>query len=118
MHRKKFGQPLTNPERISDMKTRAFFVGCCLLLASLGPALADSVTATITAWDATGRTITLEDQSQFAAIPKEVAVPDLKAGDQVTVDYYADEDGVQAINSITLTKDVAKRLLPPTEKRG
>ena len=83
------------------MKTRAFLVSLGLLAASFGPALADKVSATVEGWDATSRTLTLNDKSQFAAIPKDVAVPELKVGDMVTVDYYADEDGIQAINAIT-----------------
>jgi hypothetical protein len=100
------------------MKTRAFLVSLGLLAASLGPALADNVSATVDNWNATTRTLTLDDKSQFADIPKEVAVPDLKAGDRVTVDYYADEDGIQAINAITVNRDIAKRLLPQTQKGG
>ena len=72
------------------MSARALLVAAGLLAASIGPALSDSVTATVTAWDAASRTITLEDLSQFAAIPATVNVPeDLAAGDQVTVDYEA-----------------------------
>ncbi len=97
------------------MLTRALFLAAGLLAA--GPAFADSVTAAVTEWNAATRTITLEDRSQFAAIPATVAVPALKAGDEITVDYYADEDGVQAINAITVTKDIAKRLTP-NDKRG
>ncbi len=100
------------------MKTRAFLVGLGLLTASVAPAFADNVTATVNGWDAISRTITLNDMSQFAEIPKEVAVPNLKAGDLVTVDYYADEDGVQAIYAITVNRDTAKRLLPQTQKGG
>jgi hypothetical protein len=100
------------------MKTRAFLVSLGLLAVSFGPALADNVSATVDGWDATTRTLTLDDKSQFADIPKEVAVPDLKAGDRVTVDYYADEDGIQAINAITVNRDIAKRLLPQTQKGG
>ena len=97
------------------MMTRAFFLTAGLLAA--GPAFADSVTAAVTEWNASTRTITLEDRSQFADIPATVAVPPLQAGDQITVDYYADEDGIQAINSITVNQDIAKRLTP-NDKRS
>lgn len=102
------------------MKTRALLVGAGLLAASLGPALADNVTSDVDNWDSASRTLTLKDKSQFVGIAKAVAVPDLRAGDQVTVDYDATEDGVQAINSITATRDVAKRqpLPAPSQKRG
>jgi archaellum component FlaG (FlaF/FlaG flagellin family) len=98
------------------MSARALFVAAGLLAASIGPALSDSVTATVTGWDAAARTITLEDSSQFASIPPTVKVPEIAVGDQVTVDYIAYDNGVDAINSITVIKDIAKRLVP--NKRG
>jgi archaellum component FlaG (FlaF/FlaG flagellin family) len=100
------------------MMTRAYFVAAGLLAASFTPAFADSVTAVVADWNQASRTITLEDKSQFADIPKEVAVPhDLKAGDEVTVDYLAAEDGVEGYTAITINKDIAKRLTP-NDKRG
>jgi hypothetical protein len=100
------------------MTTRALLVAGGLLIASFSPALADSVTANVAEWNATTRTITLEDRSQFADIPAEVKVPPMQAGDEVTVDYLAAEDGVEGYNSITVNKDVAKRLVPLPQKRG
>jgi hypothetical protein len=98
------------------MLTRALFVAAGLL--ATGPAFADSVTAKVAQWDAAARTITLEDRSQFANIPEDVAVPhDLQAGDEVTVDYLAAEDGVEGYTAITVNKDIAKRLTP-NDKRG
>jgi hypothetical protein len=100
------------------MMTRALFVAAGLFAAGFTPALADSVTAAVTEWNQAARTLTLEDRSQFADIPATVVVPpQLKAGDQITVDYYADEDGIQAINAITIEKDIARRLTP-NDKRG
>jgi hypothetical protein len=111
-----------NPQRIlkgfPNMMTRAVFVAAGLFAASLTPAFADSVTAAVADWNAGTRTITLEDRSQFADIPKTVTVPDLKPGDEVTVDYLAAEDGVEGYNSITITRDVAKRLVPQPGKRS
>jgi predicted Zn-dependent protease len=100
------------------MTARALFVAAGLLVASFTPAFADSVTAVVTHWDQVTRTITLEDRSQFADIPAEVTVPPLQASDEVTVDYLAAEDGIQAINAITVNTDVAKRLVPLPQKRG
>jgi hypothetical protein len=100
------------------MTTRALLLAAGLLAASFAPANADSVTATVTAWDAASRTITLEDHSQFAGIPAKIAIPaDLAPGDQVTVDYEALDNGVDSYNSITVIKDIAKRLTP-NDKRG
>jgi len=100
------------------MNTRALLVAGGLLVASFSPALADTVTATVADWNVTTRTITLDDQSQFANIPKDVAVPDLQPGDEVTVDYLAAEDGVEAYTSITVNRDGAKQLVPLPQKRG
>ncbi len=100
------------------MMTRAFLLAAGLLAASLTPALADSVTATVTAWDAASRTMTLEDMSQFVGIPAKITIPaDLAPGDQVTVDYEAYDNGVASYNSVTVIKDIAKRLTP-NDKRG
>jgi hypothetical protein len=100
------------------MMTRALFVAAGLLAAGFTPAFADSVTAAVTEWNPATRTITLEDRSQFADIPKDVAVPpELRAGDEVTVDYLAAEDGVEGYTAITINKDIAKRLTP-NDKRG
>ncbi|MGH6727725.1 MAG: hypothetical protein ACREB8_14460 [Pseudolabrys sp.] len=102
------------------MITRAFLVAGGLLAVSLTPALAENLSATVTAWEPVTRTITLDDLSQFADIPKTVAIPaSLKAGDAVTVDYEAGENGYEAINSVTiLDQEVAKRLLKSLDKRG
>ena len=100
------------------MMTRALLLAGGLLAAALTPAAADSVTATVLNWDAATRTITLEDYSQFANIPATISVPaELAAGDQVTVDYYALDNGVDTYNSVTVIKDIAKRL-NPNDKRG
>lgn len=100
------------------MMTRALLLAGGLLMASLGSAAADSDIATVLKWDAASRTITLEDFSQFAEIPSTITVPaDLAPGDQVTVDYEAYDNGVASYNSITVIKDIAKRLTP-TDKRS
>ena len=98
------------------MIMRALFAAAGLLAAGLSPAFADSVTAAVAEWDATSRTITLEDRSQFADSPAKVTVPAIKSGDQITVDYLGDENGVSEITAITVNKEIAKRLLP--NKRG
>lgn len=95
---------------------RALFVATGVLAASLSPASADVITAAVLSWDATQRTITLEDYSQFANIPATVKVPDIKEGDVITVDYVAYDNGYDTINSITINGDIAKRILPA--KRG
>ena len=100
------------------MLTRALLVAGGLLAASIGPALSDSVTASAISWNAAQRTITLEDFSQFAGIPDTVKVPDIKAGDVVTIDYEALDNGYDSINSVTINRDIAKRLVPQAGKRG
>jgi hypothetical protein len=91
------------------MKTRTLLVAASLVAVSVAPALADSVTAKVLNWDATTRTITLQDHSQFMSIAPSVAVPaGLMTGDQVTVKYaeVPESDGGQAVSSITF--------VPPT----
>jgi hypothetical protein len=102
------------------MPTRALFVAAGLLVASFGPALSDNVTAAVTDWDARSRTITLEDKSQFMAIPDKIAVPpSLKAGDEVMIDFESSENGIEAINRIDIIREFAKRQQPlPIDKRG
>jgi predicted Zn-dependent protease len=100
------------------MTARSLIVAAGLLAASFTPAFADSDTAVVTDWNQVTRTITLEDRSQFADIPAEVKVPPMQAGDEVTVDYLAAEDGVEGYNSITVIRNVAKRLVPLPPKRG
>jgi len=100
------------------MFARALLLTGGLFAASFSPALADSVTATVIDWNAASRTITLEDHSQFAEIPGKITIPaDLAPGDQVTVDYEAYDNGVASYNSVTVIKDIAKRLTP-NDKRG
>ena len=99
------------------MSARALLLVAGFVAASITPALSESVTASVTTWDAASRTITLEDNSQFVGIPATVTVPHLKQGDEVTVNYEASESGVEAINSVTVTTDVAKRQIP-VPKRG
>lgn len=95
------------------MTTRAILVATGLFVLSFSPAIADSIAANVTNWDSATRTITLEDGSMFKDIPATVTVPaELKSGDNVTVDYEGSENGIDAINSVTINKDIAKRLRP------
>jgi hypothetical protein len=100
------------------MTMRALSIAAGFFAASLTPALADSITAYVHEWDPANRVLTLEDKSQVANIAPTVTIPDgLKAGVQVTVDYQGDENGIVAVNSVTIIKDVAKKL-PLPAKRG
>lgn len=101
------------------MMTRALLVGCGLLMASLTPGLADNFTAEVLSYDPGLRTIIFEDLSQLSGIPATVAIPDIKKGDVVTVDFEASENGYEAINSITVKNRAISRRLPPLrEKKG
>lgn len=87
------------------MSMRALFVATGLLVASLTPAFADAITATVRAWDAANRNLTLDDQTKFEHIPSKVVMPkDLKVGDRVTIDFEGSENGVDDITSITVPK--------------
>ncbi|HZD88659.1 MAG TPA: hypothetical protein VE224_01035 [Pseudolabrys sp.] len=101
------------------MKTRAFLVGLGLLAASVAPALADSIIAKVISWNPAERTITFEDMSQFASIPADVTVPEIRPGDTVTVDFEALDNGYDKINSVTVKdRAISRRLPPQTEKKG
>jgi hypothetical protein len=102
------------------MMTRALLAGCGLLMLSLAPASADKITAAVIDWNTVTRTITLDDFSKFADLPKEAPVPaDLAVGQRVTIDWDATEDGYQTINSITIIdRDISKRLLPQIDKKS
>ena len=101
------------------MLTRALLLAAGLTAASLAPAFADSVTAHVVSWDAANRALTLEDMSQFTNIPATLPVPDMKAGDLVTVEYLGDDNGWSSYVSITLTgEDISKRLVPSPAKKG
>ncbi len=99
------------------MSARALIIAAGFVALSFTPALSDSLTATVTNWDAASRTITLDDNSQVASIAKTVAVPNLKQGDEVTVEFVGSENGFDSISSITIITDVAKRQVP-VPKRG
>jgi hypothetical protein len=91
------------------MSKRLFALAAALLITSVTPILAESLTGTVTEWDPTDRTITLDDMSKFASIPETVTVPaNLKAGDRVIIDYEGGENGYEIINSITIIKNNAK----------
>lgn len=98
------------------MTTRALLMAASLFTVGLTPAFADSITAAVLSWDPSERTLTLEDYSQVANIAKTVNVPEIKPGDVITVDYLGSENGFDTITSITVNRDVARRVLPG--KRG
>jgi hypothetical protein len=98
------------------MTTRALLTAAGLFAAGLTPAFADSITAAVLSWNPSERTLTLEDYSQIANIAATVSVPEIKPGDVITVDYLGSENGYDTITSITVNRDVAKRVLP--RKRG
>jgi hypothetical protein len=69
-------------------------------------ARADDVTSTVTAYDRVAGVIVLKDKSVFALDKMTGDVPaTLSAGDRITIDYEGDEDGVSAINSITILSE-------------
>jgi hypothetical protein len=90
---------------MSDMSARTLLLAGGLLAASLNTALADNVTATVRAWDPAGRTLTLDDQTQFVHIPSKVVIPPgLKVNDKVTIEFTGSENGVDDFERIILAK--------------
>jgi len=74
-----------------------------LSLTVAGTVKADEVTGTVLAFDRVAKVLVLTDKTAY---PLEVAISDipatLSAGDQVTIDFKGDEDGISAINAITI----------------
>jgi hypothetical protein len=89
------------------MFMRALFV-TGLLVASLTPAVSDTITARIVAWDKATRSLTIDDKSQFKYIPQSVKFPDdLAIGDEVTIEYEGGEVGHDGVQSIVIAKKAA-----------
>ena len=75
-------------------------------LSFAAPALADDVTSTVTAYDRVANVVVLADKSVFdLSIATDSIPPTLSAGDRITIDFKGDEDGVSAINSITILSE-------------
>ena len=75
-------------------------------LSFAAPAFADDVTSTVTAYDRVAGVVVLADKSVFALdVMTGDIPPSLSAGDRITIDYEGDEDGVSAINSITILSE-------------
>ncbi len=74
----------------------------CLLFA-VSPALADSTSGTIVAYDRLANIIVLDDKTIWEIVPKDLPLPaDLRAGDVIVIDFVsAGDSGVGKINSIT-----------------
>ena len=82
---------------------RQFFLSLAVLAAAT-PALADSVTDTVLAFDRKAGIIVLEDKSVFTLSAGDAQAPDgLKSGDTVTITYESlGEDGYGIIQSIEI----------------
>ncbi|WP_319531611.1 hypothetical protein [uncultured Cohaesibacter sp.] len=65
-------------------------------------AYADIYTGVVDGFDFEA-SVLIVDGSQEFLIPEEVALPDMEAGDTVTIDYD-DQDGTKIANSVTLSQ--------------
>jgi hypothetical protein len=100
------------------MLPRALVLATALVSVSVASASAEVVTADVLDWNASTRTVTLEDFSQFSEIPASVKIPsELKAGISITVDYEATDNGMASYNSITVNNEISKRVIP-NDKRS
>ncbi|WP_417686388.1 hypothetical protein [Roseibium sp.] len=85
------------------MYVRTLLLAGGLLLAGLGAShAAEFVTAKVQSWDPASRTITLEDATTFQSVPAAITLPDTLAGQMVTINFRATEDGVQEIFSVEI----------------
>ncbi len=73
------------------------------LLAFTAAALADSTTGTVSAYDRLAGVIVLTDKSVYSLDSATIDIPpNLSAGDKITIEFEGDEDGISAINGITI----------------
>jgi hypothetical protein len=76
------------------------------VLSAILPARADEVTSTVTAYDRVAGVLVLKDKSVIALDKMTGDAPaTLSAGDRVSIEYEGDEDGISAINSITILSE-------------
>ncbi len=83
---------------------RAIFTFAISVVCLTGtPALADSTTGEILAYDRLANVIILNDKTVWEIVPKDLPLPaDLKQGDKITIDFFTNGDsGVGKINSIS-----------------
>ncbi len=89
------------------MSARAILLAAGLLAALFIPALADTVTATVNGWDATTRTMQIDDKSFFQEIPASVKLPDIEVGDEATIEYEGGESDHSGVTDVALVKKKA-----------
>lgn len=82
-------------------------------LAAATTAYADTLTSRVLGWNPAKSTITFADRSQMQVSP-DLVPGDLQPGDEVTVLFNSDEDGVNAIYKITINA-LAMPTMPPAE---
>jgi len=73
------------------------------LAAAATAAYADSLTSRVLEWNPAQSTITFADQTQMQVSP-DLVPADLQPGDEVTVLFNSDEDGVNAVYEVVITK--------------
>lgn len=74
-----------------------------IVAAAATAAYADMQTQRIIEWNPAKKTITFADRTKMIVDPQ-IIPQDLKAGDEVTVEYRSTEDGVVAVYSVAITK--------------
>ena len=87
-------------------KLLAAVAGSAIVLSAV-PAIADSVTGTVVAYDRVANRLVLSDNSVYSFDPAGVEMPDsLTAGDEVEIDFESsEEEGIEQINSITIVTE-------------
>ena len=78
------------------------FAGGLLLAGFTATHAAEFVTAKVSSWNPASRTLVLGDATQFHSVPDTITLPDQLAGQTVTVNFVATEDGIQKIVSINV----------------
>lgn len=83
------------------------------------PAFADVLTSRVVSWNVKTHQLTLSDKSQFNLDPTQVALPaSFTPGETVQISYVSDEDGVSAINSVTVLPDAIPSAEMPAQEEA
>jgi len=85
------------------MRLVSMIVGAGMIAAAATAAYADSLTSRVLVWNPAKNTITFADRTQME-VSSNLVPEDLQPGDEVTVLFNSDENGVNAIYQIVISQ--------------
>lgn len=89
------------------MRLVSMIVGAGIIAAAATAAYADSLTSRVLEWNPAKSTITFADRTQMQ-VSSDLVPADLQPGDEVTVLFNSDEDGVSAVYGIVINKPISE----------